>query len=125
MLSCTIKKGFENNKVKPTFHHWKTGDKKFGLTFQTTADARDFVKGVRIAVEELLDGLSEMSPLHNYNAYVRDDNEFMTLNLHVEMGDPSCESSKGGGGSSRHLTSPIESHHHQIHYIQRRDKNGV
>jgi hypothetical protein len=40
----------------PTFHHWKTGDKKFGLTFQTAADARAFDKGVRTAVEELLDG---------------------------------------------------------------------
>jgi hypothetical protein len=56
VLSCTIKKDFEYNKVMPTFHHWKTGDKKFGLTFQTAADARAFDKGVRTAVEELLDG---------------------------------------------------------------------
>lgn len=40
----------------PTFHHWKTGDKKFGLTFQAAADARAFDKGVRTAVEDLLDG---------------------------------------------------------------------
>ena len=40
----------------PTFHHWKTGNKKFGLTFQTAADARAFDKGVRLAVEDLLDG---------------------------------------------------------------------
>lgn len=56
ILSCVIKKDFEYNKVMPTFHHWKTGDKKFGLTFQTAADARAFDKGVRTAVEELLDG---------------------------------------------------------------------
>lgn len=56
MLSCTIKKDFEYNKVMPTFHHWKTGNKKFGLTFQTAADARAFDKGVRLAVEDLLDG---------------------------------------------------------------------
>lgn len=55
VLSCTIKKDFEYNKVMPTFHHWKTGDKKFGLTFQTAADARAFDKGVRTAVDELLD----------------------------------------------------------------------
>lgn len=55
VFSCTIKKDFEYNKVMPTFHHWKTGDKKFGLTFQTAADARAFDKGVRTAVEELLD----------------------------------------------------------------------
>lgn len=56
VLSCTIKKDFEYNKVMPTFHHWKTGDKKFGLTFQTADDARAFDKGVRTAVEDLLDG---------------------------------------------------------------------
>lgn len=56
VLSCTIKKDFEYNKVMPTFHHWKTGDKRFGLTFQTAADARAFDKGVRTAVEDLLDG---------------------------------------------------------------------
>ncbi len=56
VLSCTIKKDFEYNKVMPTFHHWKTGNKKFGLTFQTAADARAFDKGVRLAIEDLLDG---------------------------------------------------------------------
>lgn len=56
VLACTIKKDFVYNKVMPTFHHWKTEDKKFGLTFQTAADARAFDKGVRSAVEELLDG---------------------------------------------------------------------
>jgi len=40
----------------PTFHHWRTGDQKFGLTFQTAADARAFDKGVRMAVEDLLNG---------------------------------------------------------------------
>lgn len=40
----------------PTFHHWVTDEKRFGLTFQTAADARAFDKGVRTAVEELLDG---------------------------------------------------------------------
>lgn len=42
----------------PTFHHWRTGEKKFGLTFQTAADARAFDKGVRTAVEELLEGIA-------------------------------------------------------------------
>lgn len=56
VLSCTIKKDFQYNKVMPTFHHWRTGEKKFGLTFQTAADARAFDKGVRTAVEELLEG---------------------------------------------------------------------
>lgn len=63
VLSCTIKKDFEYNKVMPTFHHWRTGEKKFGLTFQTAADARAFDKGVRTAVEELLEGQKFFSHL--------------------------------------------------------------
>lgn len=56
VLSCTIKKDFQYNKVMPTFHHWVTEEKRFGLTFQTAADARAFDKGVRTAVQELLEG---------------------------------------------------------------------
>lgn len=126
VFSCTIKKDFEYNKVMPTFHHWKTGDKKFGLTFQTAADARAFDKGVRTAVEELLDGLSECSPLHKYNADVGDDDVFMTLNLPVERGDSrsSSDSSTTRGGS-RHATPPTEPHHlHRIHYVTRRTGGG-
>lgn len=56
VLSCTIKKDFEYYKVMPTFHHWKTGDMKFGLTFQTAADARAFDNGVRMAFDDLVEG---------------------------------------------------------------------
>jgi hypothetical protein len=66
VLSCTIKKDFEYNKVMPTFHHWKTANKKFGLTFQTAADARAFDKGVRIAVQDLLDGERPLRPAFNF-----------------------------------------------------------
>nr|CAD7577601.1 unnamed protein product [Timema californicum] len=71
VLSCTIKKDFEYNKVMPTFHHWKTGDKKFGLTFQTAADARAFDKGVRMAVEELLDEMEDSRLLTVTPIYIR------------------------------------------------------
>lgn len=64
MLSCLIKKDFEYYKVMPTFHHWKTDEKKFGLTFQTAADARAFDKGVRTAIEELLQGTSFFPEWH-------------------------------------------------------------
>nr|CAD7204478.1 unnamed protein product [Timema douglasi] len=77
VLSCTIKKDFEYNKVMPTFHHWKTGDKKFGLTFQTAADARAFDKGVRMAVEELLDEMEDsrlltVTPIYTRSAIARE-----------------------------------------------------
>ena len=56
VLNCSIKKDFEYHKVMPTFRHWKTGAKKFGLTFQTAADAKAFDKGVKAAVSDLSDG---------------------------------------------------------------------
>ncbi|XP_040582516.1 sprouty-related, EVH1 domain-containing protein 2 isoform X2 [Lepeophtheirus salmonis] len=71
----------------PTFHHWKTGNKKFGLTFQTAADARAFDKGVRLAIEDLIDGMSESSPLHQYNLDVGDDDVFMQLHLPLEKSE--------------------------------------
>ncbi|XP_003701846.1 sprouty-related protein with EVH-1 domain isoform X1 [Megachile rotundata] len=87
VLSCTIKKDFQYNKVMPTFHHWRTGEKKFGLTFQTAADARAFDKGVRTAVEELLEGLTNSSLCGN-TSDAGDEDVFMTLNLPVEPPEP-------------------------------------
>ncbi len=51
-----MKKDVQYTKANPTFHHWKTEEKRFGLTFQTHADARAFDKGVKRAVEDLLEG---------------------------------------------------------------------
>nr|XP_018903268.1 PREDICTED: sprouty-related, EVH1 domain-containing protein 2 isoform X1 [Bemisia tabaci] len=100
VFSCTIKKDFEYNKVMPTFHHWKTGDKKFGLTFNTAADARAFDKGVRIAVEELLDGRTlnvvPTAPSRKPPVDIVDDDVFMALDLPVE----SRSSSDSSGGKA-------------------------
>ena len=67
VLNCTIKRDFEYNRVMPTFHHWRTDNKKFGLTFQTAADARAFDKGVRMAIWDLLDGKKNI--LYNLIGY--------------------------------------------------------
>ena len=42
--------------MMPTFHHWKTGNKRYGITFHTAADARAFDKGVTMAIQDVLDG---------------------------------------------------------------------
>lgn len=68
VLNCSINKDFEYNKVMPTFHHWRSGEHKFGLTFQTAADARAFDKGVRQAVKELMDGLGDSSCLSSHSS---------------------------------------------------------
>ncbi|KAK3858874.1 hypothetical protein Pcinc_034970 [Petrolisthes cinctipes] len=133
VLSCTIKKDFEYNKVMPTFHHWKTGDMKFGLTFQTAADARAFDHGVRMAVDDLLDekkhnkgeqrkttavdsswpwsprerrGLNDFPSYRhglNIDVDVGDDNVFMTVTLPVDL-DGSSSGSVTTCSSSRHNT---------------------
>ncbi|KAM4829856.1 sprouty-related, EVH1 domain-containing protein 1 isoform 2-T2 [Thomomys bottae] len=56
VLECMLKKDLVYNKVTPTFHHWKIGDKKFGLTFQSPADARAFDRGIRRAIEDISQG---------------------------------------------------------------------
>lgn len=42
----------------PTFHHWRAGKQRNGLTFQTAADARAFDKGILKAYNDLIDGSS-------------------------------------------------------------------
>ncbi|RLU21525.1 hypothetical protein DMN91_005898 [Ooceraea biroi] len=118
VLSCTIKKDFEYNKVMPTFHHWRTGEKKFGLTFQTAADARAFDKGVRTAVEELLEGLSDLTTANTSDT--GDEDVFMTLNLPLEPPElrPSSDTPHGivrvpNYSQYTELTDP----HRSIHYI--------
>ncbi|XP_043191877.1 sprouty-related, EVH1 domain-containing protein 2-like isoform X2 [Amphibalanus amphitrite] len=91
VLNCTIKKDFVYHKVMPTFHHWKTGEKKFGLTFQTAADARAFDRGVRQAVQDLLDDLG-------------DNDVFMTLELPVDRYD--SRSSSDSSVSRQTAASP-------------------
>ena len=56
VLNCVLKKDVQYTKANPTFHHWKTEEKKFGLTFQSSADARAFDKGIKRAIEDLLEG---------------------------------------------------------------------
>lgn len=41
------------NKVNPIFHHWSLGDCKFGLTFQSPAEADEFQKSLLAALAAL------------------------------------------------------------------------
>jgi len=120
VMSCTIKKDFQYNRVMPTFHHWKTGNLKYGLTFQTAADARAFDKGVKLAVEDIHaehtvacphlhcrvttsppnPGMSSPSPVAQLNRDVEDDDVFMQLELPLER------DSSSGGSSPPGPTSP-------------------
>ncbi|XP_078419381.1 sprouty-related, EVH1 domain-containing protein 1 isoform X2 [Cetorhinus maximus] len=59
VLECALKKDLVYNKVTPIFHHWRVDDKKFGLTFQSPADARAFDRGIRRATEAISEGCQE------------------------------------------------------------------
>lgn len=70
VLNCVLKKDAQYVKANPTFHHWKTEEKRFGLTFQSSADATAFDKGVRRAIEDLLDG-KRRSSLTQDSVFIR------------------------------------------------------
>jgi len=54
VLNCLLKKDLQYTKANPTFHHWWTGNKRFGLTFQSSADARVLERSVCKAMEAIL-----------------------------------------------------------------------
>lgn len=56
LLDCVIRRDLVYNKVNPIFHHWRIGSMKFGLTFQSPADARAFDRGIRRAMEDIKQG---------------------------------------------------------------------
>lgn len=58
VLECYVRKDLVYTKANPTFHHWKVDNRKFGLTFQSPADARAFDRGVRKAIEDLIEGIA-------------------------------------------------------------------
>uniref|UniRef100_UPI00398F1347 sprouty-related, EVH1 domain-containing protein 3 n=1 Tax=Pristiophorus japonicus TaxID=55135 RepID=UPI00398F1347 len=56
ILECGLKRDLIYNKVNPIFHHWKVDDDKFGLTFQSPADAVTFERSIQTAIEEMAEG---------------------------------------------------------------------
>lgn len=106
ILSCVINRDLQYNKVMPTFHHWRAGKQRNGLTFQTAADARAFDKGIIRAYDELIDvknrkdlklvNSSNWTKMDKYNTQIDDDDVFMTLDLPLEPSE-SRSSSEGNG----------------------------
>ncbi|CAL8329438.1 unnamed protein product [Lota lota] len=76
ILECFLKKDLVYTKATPTFHHWRVGDRKCGLTFQSPADARSFDRGVRRAIEDLTEGSTTSSSTLPNEAELGDDDVF-------------------------------------------------
>uniref|UniRef100_A0A3Q2TBZ1 Sprouty-related, EVH1 domain-containing protein 2 n=1 Tax=Fundulus heteroclitus TaxID=8078 RepID=A0A3Q2TBZ1_FUNHE len=64
ILECFLKKDLVYTKATPTFHHWKVDNRKCGLTFQCSSDARAFDRGVRRALEDLAEASTSCSTHH-------------------------------------------------------------
>lgn len=73
ILECVLRRGLVYNKVNPIFHHWKVGDSKFGLTFQSPADAAAFERSVQAALAELAEGSLSSSSSSQEDADGADD----------------------------------------------------
>lgn len=56
VLSCVIKKDIQYTVVNPKFHHWRTDDKRFGLTFERADDAQAFDQGIKHVLTDLTEG---------------------------------------------------------------------
>ncbi|ESO86754.1 hypothetical protein LOTGIDRAFT_235185 [Lottia gigantea] len=77
VLNCSLKSDIEYFKVNPKFLHWKTDDKKFGLTFESSYDARAFDKSMNKAVTELTFSYLNGCPSSN----IDEDSVFQMIDL--------------------------------------------
>ncbi|XP_069118315.1 sprouty-related, EVH1 domain-containing protein 2-like [Argopecten irradians] len=57
VLDCILKRDIRYTKANPKFHHWQTDDKRFGLTFERSDDAKAFDRGIRRARADLVEGV--------------------------------------------------------------------
>uniref|UniRef100_A0A8D0H5M1 Sprouty-related, EVH1 domain-containing protein 2 n=1 Tax=Sphenodon punctatus TaxID=8508 RepID=A0A8D0H5M1_SPHPU len=108
VLECYVKKDLVYTKANPTFHHWKVDNRKFGLTFQSPADARAFDRGVRKAIEDLVEGSTTSSSTIHNEAEVGDDDVFTNAT------DSSSNSSQKREQPLRTLASPTSCEHRRI-----------
>nr|XP_020470465.1 sprouty-related, EVH1 domain-containing protein 3 isoform X4 [Monopterus albus] len=75
VLECAVQKGLVYNKVNPIFHHWRVEDRKFGLTFQSPADAISFEKGLQAVIDKLDRGSDSPSSSTPEEADTEDDGQ--------------------------------------------------
>lgn len=117
ILSCVINRDLQYFKVMPTFHHWRAGKQRNGLTFQTAADARAFDKGIIRAYDDLIDGMDDYTTHNKYHDVdkVGEDEVFMTLDLPVEPSE--SRSNSEGSGSHQSVDKQSQQQQSSIQYI--------
>ncbi|XP_043911706.1 sprouty-related, EVH1 domain-containing protein 2 [Protopterus annectens] len=107
-FECCIQKDLVYTQATPTFRHWKIDNKKFGLTFSSPAEAREFDRGVNKAIEDLNEGsTTSSSTLHN-EAEIGDDDVFTVAT------DSSSNSSQKIDQSIKIQESPSHREHRHL-----------
>lgn len=79
VLECAVQRGLVYNKVNPIFHHWRVEDRKFGLTFQSPADAISFEKGLQAVIDKLDRGSDSPSSSTPEEADTEDDGQAVSI----------------------------------------------
>uniref|UniRef100_A0A672J0Y1 WH1 domain-containing protein n=1 Tax=Salarias fasciatus TaxID=181472 RepID=A0A672J0Y1_SALFA len=79
VLDCAVQRGLVYNKVNPIFHHWRVEDRKFGLTFQSPADAISFEKGLQAVIDKLDRGSDSPSSSTPEEADTEDDGQAVSI----------------------------------------------
>ena len=54
VIDCAISRDLEYTRANPTFHHWRTESRRYGLAFQNSTDAFHFERGIRVAINSLI-----------------------------------------------------------------------
>ncbi|XP_035009558.1 sprouty-related, EVH1 domain-containing protein 3 isoform X1 [Hippoglossus stenolepis] len=75
VLECAVQRGLVYNKVNPIFHHWRVDERKFGLMFQSPADAISFEKGLQAVLDKLDRGSDSPSSSTPEEADTEDDGQ--------------------------------------------------
>ncbi|PVD26125.1 hypothetical protein C0Q70_13793 [Pomacea canaliculata] len=96
VLNCVLKKDIQYTKANPKFHHWNTDEKRFGLTFERSDDAKAFDHGIRHAVADLSEGYTNEG----------EERVFQMVNLPMTRKNSSSQSA-----STTSTTTSSPSHH--------------
>ena len=54
VIDCSITSDLEYTRANPTFHHWRTESRRYGLAFQNSTDAFNFERGIHVAINSLI-----------------------------------------------------------------------
>ncbi|XP_069042578.1 sprouty-related, EVH1 domain-containing protein 3 isoform X1 [Lepisosteus oculatus] len=120
VLECAVQRGLVYNKVNPIFHHWRVQDKKFGLTFQSPADAVSFERGLHSAIDRLDRGSDSPSSSTPEEGDTEDDGLAVSRSVSLspsvlcECVSLSLFSLRLCGLNTVHQTSPVPPPHRPI-----------